>query len=287
METEFIREFLVLAEHCNYRVASEKLFISQTALFKHIKVLEHEIGSPLFKKAGKYIAISEAGQMFLPYASQILRSVDQYMKEADEYRMDKTSVVLIGTQYRITDLISLFLRQDDRYLVRCIEGGEPEDFLYREDCELAFVTNLEDPDGKYESIPYTTDSLAVIMSQDHPLAKRERIALSELRTEKFVTMPSPKIEDDLGIRLCQQAGFFPRIVMTAAPGSEVARLAGQGTGVALLNKNVVQNTVKNAVAVDLDPPVEYTISLCWRRDVKLSDGARAFIEFIKNRKESG
>jgi len=285
MELEHMREFLVLSELCNYSEAAEQLFLSQSALFKHIKSLEAEIGSPLFNKIGKRIVISEYGQMFIPYAQAALKNHDMFMREVESRRSETANYVLIGTQYRITDLITEFRKDNDRYMVPTIEGGSAEDLLFKDKCELAFIRNLEDPEGKYISIPYVTDCMAAVLYPSHPLASRTSVMLEELRRENFIAF-SMSAEDPI-VSLCASAGFTPRIVLTARPGNEVARLVSQGVGISLLNKLVIENiTQDNVVLVDLDPPVTYEISLVYRKDVSLSDGARAFVKFIEKRRQT-
>lgn len=280
MELEHVREFLVLSELCNYNEAADRLFLSQSALFKHIKSLEGEIGAPLFNKIGKRIIVSEYGQMFIPYATQLLKTHDIFLKEVDSRRSESANMVLIGTQYRITDLVSSFRKTSDRYLLRVVEGGEVDKLLYQDGCELAFILDLEDPEGKYISIPFTKDSTAAVLYPSHPLANRKSIALQELRRENFVSFSS-RPEDPV-VSLCAQAGFAPRVVLTARPGNEVARMVSQCIGISLLNKNIILSTVQDDVAViDLDPPVEYTISLVYRKDVTLSQGAKAFVKYVK------
>lgn len=282
MELEHVREFLVLSELCNYSEAADRLFLSQSALFKHIKSLEAEIGVPLFNRIGKRIVISDFGQMFIPYASETIKSYDLFMKEVEYKRSETSNLVLIGTQYRITDVVTDFRRSNDNYLLRTIEGGEVEQLLYDLDCELAFINNLEDPDGKYISVPFTTDCLGVVLYQSHPLASRESIRLDELRHENFVAISSQGSQQDPALDKCVEAGFNPRIVLTARPGNEVARLVAQGIGIALLNKNVTLSVSQDdIVVVDVEPRIEYHISLVYRKDVTLSPGAKAFVKYVR------
>ncbi|VUX15208.1 Hca operon transcriptional activator [Streptococcus pasteurianus] len=53
MDLEHLYEFAVLAESKNFSEAAEKLFISQSALSKHIKSLEQELGVPLFNRENR------------------------------------------------------------------------------------------------------------------------------------------------------------------------------------------------------------------------------------------
>ena len=63
MEIDYVNEFLVLAKVLNYSDAADRLFISQSSLFKHIKALETELGVPLFEKDGKFIVLSKYGMI--------------------------------------------------------------------------------------------------------------------------------------------------------------------------------------------------------------------------------
>lgn len=282
MELEHIREFLVLSELCNYNEAAERLYLSQSALFKHIKAMETEIGAPLFNRIGRRIVISNIGQLFIPYATETIKSYDLFMKRAEAKRTETSNLILIGTQYRVTDLVSDFRRKNDTYLLRTIEGGEVDELLYDLNCDLAFVCNLEDPDHKYTAIHYTTDQLAAILYPSHPLASRESIRLEELAHENFVAISAEKKAEDPALNLCVKSGFDPRIVLTARPGNEVARLVAQGIGIALLNKNVTLKTSQdNIVVVDVEPAVKYDVSLVYRNDIILAPGAKAFVDFIK------
>ncbi len=285
METQYIREFLVLSELCNYRAAAEQLFVSRASLFKHIKSLEQEIGVSLFEREGKRIVISQYGQLFLPYATQILRMEDRFIKDVDTAFHRDPEVLLIGTQYRVTDVVSSFLRGHEQYRLRTIEGGQLDELLYREQCELVFARNPDLKNPNFCFLPYTKDCLAAILPVEHPLAGRSSIGLADLRHESFVAL-SGGAGSDRALSCCSEAGFEPKVVMTAAPGTEVARLVSQGIGVALLNKNVIRSTVSFPIAVvEIYPQIPFEIYLCWRKEVPLSPVAASFVEFIREQTE--
>ena len=50
MDISYFREFAILAETKNYWAASERLFIGQSSLSKHIKAVETELGVSLFDR---------------------------------------------------------------------------------------------------------------------------------------------------------------------------------------------------------------------------------------------
>ena len=110
MEIEYICEFVVLAETCNYMEAADRLFVSQSALSRHIKALEEELHVQLFDRSTRKVSLSPFGSLFLPYARQIAST--RYAYEAAisgalkaEHGNIRIGSIPVMSQYRITDLI--------------------------------------------------------------------------------------------------------------------------------------------------------------------------------------
>lgn len=64
----------------------------------------------------------------------------------------------------------------------------------------------------------------------------------------------------------------------------MAKLVNDEFGVSILLKNtVISENLDNVAVVDFDPRVDCNVSICWRKDVPLSEGARKLLEFVRNR----
>ena len=132
-------------------------------------------------------------------------------------------------------------------------------------------------------VPYVKDSIAAVLYRSHPCANLKSVKLEALKRENFVMISSLKGKESDGISLCRQAGFTPKVVMTVLSGSEAAKLVNDELGISLLlKKTIIAENLDNVVLVDLDPVVDCTISLCWRKDIVLSEGACKVVEFVKN-----
>lgn len=86
MEISYFREFVVLAETQNYWAASERMFIGQSSLSKHIKTLERQLGAPLFDRSSRRVALTEFGRLMLPYAQKVASLQYEYEAAAFNYR---------------------------------------------------------------------------------------------------------------------------------------------------------------------------------------------------------
>lgn len=84
MNTENLKEFIVLAETKNFWEASERLYMNQSTLSKHIKNLESELGISLFTRTTRRVELTNYGRIFLPYAKSVIRSeFEGFLRFAD------------------------------------------------------------------------------------------------------------------------------------------------------------------------------------------------------------
>ncbi|WP_179187875.1 LysR family transcriptional regulator [Kiloniella majae] len=76
-----LRAFESAARHLNFRLASEELNITHSAISHHIKNLEDQLGVSLFARAGRNVVLTEAGKLYLPIL------VDSFDRIADGARL--------------------------------------------------------------------------------------------------------------------------------------------------------------------------------------------------------
>ncbi len=224
METRYLREFTLLAQVGNFSEVAEKSFISQSALSKHIKSLEEELGSPLFDRTGKGTVLNEYGKILLPYAKQMVMLEDHFTKDIYNKRNDADHIIVIGTEYRITNLLSDFRSTHRDYLLSAIDAtfvGETRELLRAGKCELAFICNIEDPHADFVSIPYAHEVIVAVLSASHPLAGHNTMPLDALADEDFVMLPAASPHTDFLMGKCRELGFTPKVVMTAPRGNEI------------------------------------------------------------------
>ncbi|PTN49965.1 LysR family transcriptional regulator, partial [Achromobacter xylosoxidans] len=82
MELRHLRYFTAVAEELHFTRAAARLGIGQPPLSQQIQQLEREIGTPLFLRLPRGIALTEAGAQFLEDARAILASADRAIDTA-------------------------------------------------------------------------------------------------------------------------------------------------------------------------------------------------------------
>jgi DNA-binding transcriptional ArsR family regulator len=77
MELRHLRYFSALAGSLNFTRAAERLHVTQSTLSHQIKQLEEELGTLLFDRVGKRVALTEAGEAFLHSRTRALQEIDR------------------------------------------------------------------------------------------------------------------------------------------------------------------------------------------------------------------
>ena len=116
MELRHIRYFKAVAEEKNFTRAAEKLAIAQPPLSRQIQDLEEELGTKLFERSPHKVKLTEEGELFLQYASQILDLVNRSEEEESEKRAYREHFTLP----QLRDVVLIFLHIGFQSFRRCI-----------------------------------------------------------------------------------------------------------------------------------------------------------------------
>ncbi|MBP2642487.1 MAG: LysR family transcriptional regulator [Firmicutes bacterium] len=288
MEINYVREFVVLAEKGNFLEAADYLFISQSSLSKHIKAIETELGVPLFNRTTRKVALSEFGQIFLPYAKRIVYIQNEYTTAFFDRIKNTSATLTIGSipsmaQYNITNILARFKKSHLNSTLNVIQGGSTklENLLRQNKCELAFIRQVYDIDNEFVKIPYAIDTLAAILPARHPLAECKTVSLEQLKDEEFLLLPKQTRPHNLCLKACEQHGFEPKVVYTDHKLENLIDLVVKEMGVALLMKRLaIYLSNPNIAIVDISPSISTQVSLCYKKNADLSDAAKYFLTCV-------
>ncbi|HEX3923426.1 MAG TPA: LysR family transcriptional regulator [Streptosporangiaceae bacterium] len=72
-----------MADELHFTRAAERLFVSQPALSKQVRMLERQIGAPLFERDRHGVSLTPVGAALLPHARRVLAEWDAAWEAAD------------------------------------------------------------------------------------------------------------------------------------------------------------------------------------------------------------
>ena len=91
-----LRYFVAVAEDLHFTRAAERLFISQPALSKQIRMLERQLGAPLFDRGREGVRLTPVGEALLPHARQVLAAWDRGWAEAEQAKSKQRATLVAG-----------------------------------------------------------------------------------------------------------------------------------------------------------------------------------------------
>ncbi len=245
MELRHLRYFIAVAEELHFTRAAERLHIGQPPLSHAIQVLEADVGAQLLERTKRWVRLTEAGKLFLADARKILAMTEQAAETARRAGRGEAGELRIGFTYS-TPLTPLFAEVVNRYrqefplvtlTLHEMATLRQLDAIGQRTLDLGFVRppEIAVPEGiKLTSL--REDPLMLVLPTGHALASKKAVAIKELEALPFVMYPPgggtgiyPQI-----FRLCQAAGFVPRVAQTAGEASTIIGLVAAGSGITLL-----------------------------------------------------
>jgi len=238
-----LRYFVAVAEELHFTRAAERLFISQPALSKQIRMLERQLGAPLFDRARDGVRLTPVGEALLPHARQVIAAWDQGWAEAERAKGRQRATLMVGMLSRIgrggllPAIRSRFtaLHPEATVQLQQIRWDDPTAGLADGTSDVAFVwLPLPDPD-RYRWIVLAEEERLVAMPDSHPLARRDVIDIADLMDEPFLALPpSAGPLRDFGLLLEYRDGRPPRIGAEIASSHETYEALVDGQGICLV-----------------------------------------------------
>ena len=119
MELKWVEDFLSLARHRSFSRAAIERHVTQPALSRRIRALEHWVGAPLFDRSSFPITLTEFGMQFQPHAEEIVRTAHGVRDDFLLLRRPKGPVVRIVTLHTlastlVADWVAALMRDQPR-----------------------------------------------------------------------------------------------------------------------------------------------------------------------------
>ncbi|QNE84140.1 LysR family transcriptional regulator [Streptomyces rutgersensis] len=276
MELRYLTAFVAVAEELHFGRAAKRLQMAQPPLSQQIRQLEKELGAQLFERNTRSVRLTSAGESFLGPVRTVLDDLDlavRAVKAAGRGEYGRVTVGFAGaSSHEALPLLTGAVRAAhpgielvltgqtyaDTALARVAEGS----------LELGFVRLPASRPGVRTRV-IGEEELICALPGDHPLAARERIALTDLADQPFVSFPANAGSSlrDAMVRACEGAGFTPRVVQEAPDSHTILALVAAGVGVTLTLTSVQHIQSTGLVYRPLDAePVRLHAALAWRAD---------------------
>ena len=278
MELRQLRYFVTLAEELHFGRAAERLHIVQPAVSQQLRRLEAELGARLIDRSTRRVALTAAGERFLPEARATLAAAER-ARDVVAGRATLRLGTSTGLGARLPRLLAELARLAPDRVVELVRVPAPARLRQVADGTLdaALVRGApEHPGVRLE--PVWCDPLVVALPGSHP----DTVALTRLR-DLPVRLP-PRAANpplyDLVTAACRAAGFQPALapalndqdmlaaIATGPPTwtvyyrAQAAALAAPGVGFAATEPPLGMPTSLAVAAGRARPGVDALLAAC-------------------------
>lgn len=290
MDIEFLREFMELSETCSYQDASERLYITNSTLSKHIQKMEGELGVALFERSTRKVTLTDMGKILKEKCEKILPLYDEAIMQMNLEATKSTNTLSIAFTspmywYGVLDTIMAFKETNPQINLRLTELSEPpqKSAFADKQAEFVFAYNINWSSKEICHQPFRQDELVLIVSKDSPLCRESAVTLRMLAEEPLI-LPNRACLQDLFFNECAKEGFTPRIKLCAQDAATAMRLVESGYASAIFPRACCEESSSIHV-VELLPVISFETYMFFTKNKPLSSAGKLFYDYIGSQVE--
>ena len=291
-----LKVFDAVARNRSISRAAKELHISQPTVSRHLKELEAELGSRLYRVAKNGIELTIDGDIFLRAAQSLLAEFERLQSTLKKQTDANIEQLRIGTTLGaktsfVASIVGAFLKDYPQARAAIVEGFSPnlESKVLNSELDVALVNHLGHFDGlRYENVGQKIDMVPFVSSR-HPLARKTNLDPKDVlgaplflrrrndgmdsRMERFLRNLAPS---DLDLNVVLYTDSFHALILAVR----------QRLGVGFTHRDRLKNGVKSKNYKILDVPgltVTADTYFVSAKSKPLSPVAMKFREFLLSR----
>jgi DNA-binding transcriptional LysR family regulator len=286
MDLRHFECFNAVANCLHFARAAEQLGISPPALTKQIQALERDLGTRLFNRSKRTVALTSAGALFAAEADLALRQFERARQTARRAARGEIGAIKLGFVASATYAgvlqreVSLFREHHADVEIEMHEVAMVSLPQMLEDgrLDLAFLRPPMSYPAGIDEISLISERFVLATSTRSSFAHLAEVHPRQLANESFVVPEQESGTQEVGRR----GGYTP--IIAARPGSLVAvvSLVSLGRGVAIVPSTLIDRVKMPGVVYCevAGKPIPTQIAMAFRRHERAPAVCR-FIEQLK------
>ena len=278
----------------SFLAASEKLFVSQSAMSQAIRKLEKQIGARLFVCSGNRVIPTEICRKIVTRGRVLLKDWDFFQADVSHFLSENQSGITVVASNSL--LLSIIFKASDLFhesnpdikinLIEKMKQQIPE-YLETGAADLGFmISRTLNP--HLRMIPVLKTSYCLAVPKNHPFSlshpvQMQTVNLQDFRDEPFVVPIRTHVSYEAFMNVFEKAGFAPRVFMESYTLANLQGYVRNGKALTLVETHYSMNMDKkdvNYYRLSLKG-IDQIIYACQSLDAQPSAAVNAFINVVK------
>jgi LysR family transcriptional regulator for metE and metH len=252
-----MRGFTAVVNSGSVSAAARELHLTPPAVSLQLRDLEKAIGIPLLERSESGMVVTLAGQELFELSKSIQDSLTRFGEVIGDLKGVDHGVVAVGVvstaRYFAPTVLAEFIKIYPQVKIQLLVGNRETTMEKLESMELDFAITGLPPDHfgvKKEFI--SKHPQIIIAPPGHRLAKKHRIALSELQDETFLLREPGSGTRSITDKLFARNRNLPGSGLEFGSNETIKQAVMAGLGIAVISAHTVAAELKEKRLVALD-----------------------------------
>lgn len=282
--------FLEVYKTHNMTIAAKNLFMTQPSVSQAIKELEEFYHHKFFERLSQKLYITEAGELFYTYASQIIR----LEKEIAEKLLEEETVsrLRIGGNYTmgiqmLNHYISMYQEKNTatEIYVTINKASFLRQQLRENKVDFALIEETKENSEDLIQIPFYQDKIVAVVAPSYPIAKE--VKLADISKEPFLTREKGVGARELFEEMMKKQGFSLKPKWESISATALMNACKKLEGIAILPYEIVKEQIKQGEFVEIqicDVDLSRNLVICYHKDKYIKKEMQQFIDLVRAEK---
>ena len=291
MDMKNINTFIYTAELGSFTKAAELLGYSQSTVSFQIRQLEEELGTVLFERINRTVALTDRGKEILRYAHRMKQLAGE-MQEMVQPKQEVRGHLRIAMSDSLCEEIAekLFILLQQKYpevTMKIVIAGTDEMFRLLNQNQVDFVYTLDRHiyHSDYVIVTESREAVHFVTGYQNRLSRKNQILLEDLICQPFILTEKEMSYRKLLSEYLASRSLEIQPVFEVGNTELICRMLEKNTSaVSLLPDYVTEKAVREKRLVRLDVKdfqLEIWKQLLYHRDKWISPQMQAFMNVIK------
>ena len=288
MEIQNIRAFLMVAETGSFSRAADKLFITQPAISKRISTMEFSLDCQLFDRLGKSVQLTQAGKALIPSYQRIMAEISEAERIISTLRTEVSGHLRFGTSHhiglhRLPPILRQYTRQypEVELDIQFMDSEQAAALILKGDIEIALITLPDAIDKPFSTIPVWSDSMEVVVANDHALAKFKTVTTKQLTDYGVLLQSHSTHTRDIVVQALKLDENI-KVIMESNYLETIKAMIQNGLGWGVLPESMIDNSLHRLKIKGVK--MERHLGILMHASRTLSSPANVLLQALKNSK---
>lgn len=292
VEIRQLKTFMNIVKLGNFSQAAEFQSYTQSTVTTHIQLLEKELNTTLFERFGHQLMLTADGEILYDYAEKITKLTEDAKNALYNSNVPRGRLIIGMPEslcvYHFPALIKEYssLYPEVELMLKIGISRDIRTLARKNMIDIAFLLEENVADSDFVSKFLWSESIIMVASPEHPLAKVQFVEAKDLRDETLILVESGSSYRTVLEKQLKKADVHCKTMLEVCQIQTIKELVMSNLGVTVLPLCAVKNELAAGTLTVLpwqDSEFQMNAFLVHHKEKWLSHAIRSFIKLVQER----